>query len=259
MRTRCKAINKQHKCSGPDELPDDPERIKRYLRGFFGYGSVNARVWLVGPEEAGKDRAIAELNKRSRLWAAAGEKPITCADEFLAGVPIKCNPFQSQLRQPTWTRLIKVLMHAEGAQGPFDTKAVMRFKQGPFCRAQSHHALLELSAVPRPRAAGSLDALLQVFGLTSEELKRERVRRMLDLITEAQPNVILFYGKTQFDMIEEIYRGLGRSKALFDSDRVHADTQGTPCLLTMRHPSNGCPAAVLEEAARFVRQAITPR
>lgn len=109
------------------------------MYGFYGYGSYQADYWFVGMEEGGD--TVQETNQRLTVWDQRGRREVEDVAEYHLAFGIT-HPFTEKAKlQPTWAKLIRVLLSIEGKPPTKDD--MQRYQQQQWARSSGKVCLLE--------------------------------------------------------------------------------------------------------------------
>ena len=93
--------------------------LETFIHNFYGYGNYQANYWFIGMEEGGGN-SIEEINRRLNSWNNRGKFELEDVAEyhFAIGIP---EHFRDPAKlQPTWNKLIRTLLSAQGQPGSTD-------------------------------------------------------------------------------------------------------------------------------------------
>lgn len=127
--------------------PFDDQLLHTFMHGFYGYGNYQADYWFVGMEEGGGD-TVQEINQRLTVWDQRGRREVEDVAEYHLALGI-IHPFVEKAKlQPTWAKLIRVLLSIEGLSPT--KEEVRRYQQQQWARSNGNVCLLELLPLPSP-------------------------------------------------------------------------------------------------------------
>jgi hypothetical protein len=86
----------------------DPDHVRAYMHGFYGYGSYAAKYWFIGLEEGGAT-SVSDLKKRIDVWRTLGGLEIEDLHAFHEALGSAPWFGATAKRQATWERLIQIL------------------------------------------------------------------------------------------------------------------------------------------------------
>ncbi len=174
----------------------DPQLVRDFMSGFYGYGNLGAKYWFIGLEE-GAIADIGEFERRLHAWIAMGRPPLAdirtfhrmlCGrDWFHASPPL----------QRTWRPLIRTHYVAEGK--PFTTAELKRYQAEDLASTSGDTALIELLPLPARKTSDWIYGEIGLSELRSRERyaitmtagRREAIIRLIDTY---QPKADVTYG-----------------------------------------------------------------
>jgi hypothetical protein len=185
------------------------ELLLSYIKSFYGYGSWQAPVWFVGPEEGGGggraeimqghfETAQNQLIERLAQWHDRGRLHLENVRQFIPDVNGQWFGPKAK-RQKTWNRLIRVLRGIRRID-PNEPLAYQRTKWGtPDCDA------CDLSLFPLPSPTRKLWAykhflqLPQFAGRPHYEnyyldYRAGFLQQQIGLRANERPLTVIFYG-----------------------------------------------------------------
>lgn len=213
----------------------EPELLKDFIRGFYGYGNLGAKYWFIGLEEGG-GTSIDEIQHRLETWDALGRPSLADLDEFhrRAGITLWSAPRPPL--QSTWKQLIRVILAAEGR--PSESEAVRTYQRNLLGRLNGESALIELMPLPSPSTAQWLYGtagleMIRDRASYSAAILSQRIAAIRELIAAHQPRIVVFYGLSRRDVWSSIADG-----PLIDSDAGPFAFYSTPTTLFLmtKHP-----------------------
>jgi hypothetical protein len=230
----------------------DPQLLRDFMRGFFGYGHLGAKYWFVGLEEGG-GTSIDEIRHRLETWDALGRPPVADLHEFHERAGITRWSVARPPLQSTWKQLIRVILTAEGQ--PSDLEAIRTYQRNLLGRRNGESTLIELMPLPSPSTAQWLydSARLEMIrdrASYSAAILGERIAAIRELIAAHQPGIVVFYGLNRRDAWSSI-----AGRPLIDSDAGPFAFHSTPATLFLmtKHPvAWGAKNVEFEAAGRFV-------
>ena len=191
----------------------DPRLALEFIDHFTHYGNDRAAFWFIGPEEAGV-KSIADFSQRLTAWNSLKRSPavdiadyhrLLRHDDFFKG--------QTPKTQPTWRRLIMLLLAAKGEEATLEQ--VRRYQRDRWGRSADETRSMELYTLPAAdRSAWVYGHLADLPGLeflatrsTCEarctNLRVEKLRLELAGAIPA-PKAVVFYGTQQMTQWERI-------------------------------------------------------
>lgn len=178
------------------------ELLSDFMNGFFGYGNLNSPYWFIGKEEGG-GRDLDENFRRILTWEHFG-KPTTID---IIDYHLKLGFSEKILSniQPTWTKLIQILLTIEGREGTKEERRV--FQRNQLGRINGTNCCLEL--MPMASRSTSLwlwkDIFRDYFQIPNRKVYFQstvpkRIIKLKELIKKYKPKLVLFYS-TQRDYL----------------------------------------------------------
>jgi hypothetical protein len=200
-RLGCDARNKVL----PDALVED------YVDKFYGFGTWNAKTWLIGIEEAG-GWTEHNIHQRLEVWKQNGSRDLEDAPIFY---PASGNPGwhgASASIQFTWNQLIRMLLVGRGKG---DSEAgILTYQRDRFGQFGGNECILELLPLPSPSTSdwkygewSNLRWLKSRNGYQNYVLLN-RALALQKRIEEHKPKVVIFYASTWHRLWGLIARGV---------------------------------------------------
>lgn len=229
----------------------NPDALRAFMQGFYGYGSYDAKYWFVGLEEGGAS-SVVDLAKRIAAWRRLGSAETEDLYEFHREIGFTGWFGASPKRQATWARLVQIVLMAEGRR--CDAQDIVRYQADHLGRADGETLLSE--ALPLP-AKNVTTWYADGLGLPELRSRREytrvirspRIAHLKQRISEKQPRAVIFYGA---ERSWPSLLGLDFERC---GDYGRARLRST-LLLTMKHPTAwGARAEDFAEVAREVTAA----
>lgn len=184
-----------------DTLLDD------YMQGFWGYGVANAEYWFVGMEEGGGD-SFEEVNQRISMWDKRGRNPLEDIYEYHMDINVPKWFQKNAPIQPTWNRLIRVLL---ASKGEIPEKELVRSYQiEQLGRSNGEVCLIELLPLPSPTtnrwlySKHSDNPTLSNRTWYTQEIGISRDSKITKLIIKHQPKFVMFYGICYLDWWQKV-------------------------------------------------------
>ena len=239
-----------------DESFDD-QLLQYFMSTFYGYGSYSGPYWFIGMEEGGGD-SVREVSKRLMVWDQRGRHELEDVVEYHLELGIT-HPFgEKPMLQPTWAKLIRVLLSMEG-QTP-TTEEVRNYQQRLWARNGSNVCLLELLPLPSPSTSHWLYAQhSQLSSLVSREQYRRiwsnvRIHALRQRIAAHQPQAVVCYSFSYLPFWTELV-GTALQPVLAGGMYIH-QTQST-VYAVLKHPAaTGVTSAYFHEAGRLIRSTL---
>jgi hypothetical protein len=91
----------------------DDQILDEFVKNFYGYGNYNGGCWFVGMEEGG-GYSFAEIINRLDAWAKRGKCELEDLAKYHAEIGITRLFNGSPQLQPTWNKLIRILLSSHG-------------------------------------------------------------------------------------------------------------------------------------------------
>ena len=174
----------------------DPEHVRAYMRGFYGYGSYSARYWFIGLEEGGAS-SVSDLKGRIDVWRALGEHEVEDLSAFHQAMGSGSWFGATPKRQATWARLIQILLAAEGR--PSSSEDILQYQSTRLGRSNGESLLAELMPLPAKNLNTWYASELNLPELRSRSDYRKaiapgRIAHLKEKIVQHQPHAVIFYG-----------------------------------------------------------------
>lgn len=180
----------------------DKKLLNEFMRGFFGYGNLNAPYWFIGKEEGG-GKDLEENFRRIHTWKTLG-KTIT-VDMIDYHFKLGFTAEQLNNIQSTWTKLTQALIAMEGKEG---TKEERRFYQRhKLGRLDGDNCCLELMPMAS-RSTGKWlwESIFKDYYQINDRkeymnvIAPMRIVRLQELIGRYKPKLVVLYS-SQADYI----------------------------------------------------------
>jgi hypothetical protein len=166
---------------------DDPKALA--ARSWFGYGRWDAPYWFVGMEPGGTDDHASH-----EVWMQlGGTELIDCRAHCLGTNFSKWHGGDRPPTQPTWRRLIQLLLGYEGK--PSDLDAVSVYQRDKWGALKGDTASVEVSALH----AASLDILVD-----RDAYRDQRITILKERLEAYRPKFVVFYGLGYSGIYEKI-------------------------------------------------------
>lgn len=228
----------------------DPDRLRAFIRTFFGYGSWSAPLWFVGMEEGG-GRDLVEIAQRLDLWSGGELEDLRRFSNALEGK----RWFDDQPPiQSTWAGLAAVALCAEGRSA--GRESIRRYQRDELATVAGRTALIELLPLPSPSTSHWIYEACGLSELSTRaiyrhqfaDLRAEEIQKRIDL---HGPRVVMFYGLAYRKYWESI------AGSTFTSDQttfVEFCRRGSSLLVLAPHPvARGVRRSDFCEIGRFIR------
>ncbi len=169
-----------------------------FIRDFAGYGHIGAPLWFVGMEEGG-GRGVSELQRRVEAWAKRGRRNLEDLAEYHHAIE-EARYFRAPYPlQRTWASLGRILQAWRGE--PTDTPSLQLVQTTLLGSKDGVASLLELLPLPSPTVQSwPYAALVAEHPLLADRKQyvsayvSARINMLRDLVREAKPRVVVFYG-----------------------------------------------------------------
>jgi hypothetical protein len=257
--------------------------LGKFIKGFFGYGNLNASDWFIGMEEGGGDNnpqlALPEIASRLQVWQEMGEKKVICLCDFHNKVAEriaddgrlqnkaavnrwfknKSNNRDSPI-QSTWGALIKIQLAVNG-KNDIALKDIRKIQQSDFGLLTSGQCLLELLPLPKPGLAAwpykdisSIDFLKEIDSYRKKIID-DRVSGIRDLINgrTTKPKNVFFYGVGYAKHWEKV-ADRSFSKENYLGVPIAHTFDGTTHYYVVRHPAARNGRCYFDTVGKFARQ-----
>lgn len=179
----------------------DPSVLESYIQRFYGHGSYGARYWFIGMEFGGGS-SLEEVVSKIQAWHDRGGKELE--DLGSQGVDAGSRWFRPPYPlQPTWAKLIRIMMSAEGQ--PTDSENLRAYQRDQLGRQGGLECILELLPLPSPglghwkfypdiaREHPQL-AYLKDRATYTNRVAPVRIAHLQARIKEHRPHAVVFYG-----------------------------------------------------------------
>jgi len=163
-------------------------------RDWYGYGRWDAPYWFIGMEPGGDD----DLKSYEAREALAPDRTglIDCRRHHMSSTDPKWTRWHRdgpRRTQPTWRRLIQVLLGYKGE--PTDLDSVCQYQRTDLGSLTGETAVVELGELHAPGLATKLDR---------ETYRNGRIETLHDRLVEREPTFALCYGLTFREHFEKV-------------------------------------------------------
>lgn len=231
------------------------------MSDFFGYGNLASPYWFIGKEEGG-GASLEENFQRILVWEKLG-KSLT-VDSIQYHQALGFTEKDLQKIQPTWTKLIQVLLELE-EKDSLDKELRRHYQRHVLGRVASNHCVIELMPMAS-RSTGLWlwkDIFTEYFGLKNRrdyfaKIVPQRKQLIKELIAKHQPKLVLFYS-TQVDYLPH-WREISSvadfsSKKLSDKFTFYwKKTPSTLYVITPHPTAHGLTVNDFQSIGRFIRE-----
>ena len=238
------------------KMLDDQQLLSDYCRKFYGYGTWDSKIWLIGMEEGGAGSATEPaIKKRLELWKRRGAKDLENAPEFYGALEYATEWFGKRPKlQSTWRQLIRVLFYSNAIEATRDS---IRFYQAQkWGRPECEAAIFEMFALPAGNSQvwpypsftdapflRSRDSYVGSFLNCRADCLRKKIEFY-------QPRSLICYGTTYKEYFERIICQHFRQTS--ESDIKKASFGQTNCFLIYHPTKKGVTNAYFEKVGKFI-------
>jgi hypothetical protein len=231
----------------------DDAVLDAYIKTFYGHTGYGAKYWFVGMEFGGGGSA-AEIVRRIQGWQDRGRPEL----EDIVGPPGQEGsrwfrpPYPLQ---PTWAKLIRVALSAEGPAPT--TEQVRAYQKERLGRAGGLDCLLELLPLPSPGSNqfrfypeySELPYLRDRATYTSH-VAPARISHLRRRIAEHRPAAVIFYGSGYAGWWRQI---AGTEFRPAPMGKVAVASNGQTEFVIMQHPTAfGLRSAYFDAVGRLI-------
>jgi hypothetical protein len=178
-----------------------------FIHSFYGYGNYQGPYWYLGMEEGGGN-SVEEIDRRLNAWKKRGKLELEDVAEYHFSIGIPEHFRDPAKLQPTWNKLIRILLSAEGQPGT--TEDVREYQKSSLGRLNGDSCLLELLPLPSPSTGKWLyDKHSSIPYLKSREIYSRtcisfRTQHIRSRIAEYKPRAVDFYSFSYKEYWQEI-------------------------------------------------------
>jgi hypothetical protein len=190
-RDNWRSLERMRMLSNHDDLFGD------FADQFYGYGNYEGRFWFVGMEEGGGN-TIDAIEAQLSAWKSRGRRELEDLVTFNADLHEERFFSERATLQPTWNKLIRILLSAEGQD--VQREHVRLYQRVSLGRPQGANCLIELLPLPSPSTNHWIYAdYSRLPQLISREKYRDyylpaRSKHIQARINQYRPAVVVFYG-----------------------------------------------------------------
>lgn len=157
-------------------------------RSWFGYGRWDAPYWFLGMEPGGTDK-----HASYEAWIQLGGTDLVdCREHHLKSNFKKWHTGEHPPTQPTWRRLIQLLLSFKGESS--DLESVRAYQKNQWGSVNGETAILEVSAFHAKSLGVDVDRITH---------RKERIATLGKRLKEEHPLFVVMYGGYR-DLYEEI-------------------------------------------------------
>jgi hypothetical protein len=225
----------------------DDELLTDFSKHFFGYGSYQAPVWLVGMEEGmdggGSGVFFNEIKGRLDAWRERGKQELEDLVGYHHAIG-KADLFTEDAKiQRTWRQLISLLLGYAG-QVPVMSEDILSYQCKRLGRTTAAEScLLELFPLPSPgikdwyyRFHSRMDELGSRQACR-DWLEDDRIDHLREMIKIYHPKLVVFYGTSYRSYWGKIAGHKFERGGVTDAETHEAD--GTLYVLTAHPVAHG--------------------
>ena len=234
--------------------------LSEFMNKFYGYGNFAAPYWFIGMEEGGGD-SFEEVTRRLTVWDQRGRHEIEDVVDYHIALGITHWFNEKPKLQPTWAKLIRVLLTIEGE--PPTKEEVRAFQQKQWARSNGNVNLMELLPLPSPSTRHWLYAdHSELPDLSSRDAYRQkwstlRIQGLQERIATHQPKAVIFYS---FGYLPYWNHVVGGELQPALSDTIYTHRSPTTLFLVLKHPvATGITSDYFHQAGRFIRLALAEK
>ena len=228
----------------------DDNLLAEFAKTFYGYGNYDGHYWFVGMEEGGGNSSE-EIAARLSVWNKRGRQELEDVAEFHRKISVgkyfESPPARAEL-QPTWNKLIRILLSAEGKllsdkEDEAQTERVREYQRTSLGRTQGESCLIELLPLPS-RSTRKKDWKYAKWTTLVQCVYREtyqdyyiptRTRHIWERINQYKPRVVVFYS-TSRDYRKWWEQIAGTSFSFDEASKVHTAHQYGTVFAIVDHP-----------------------
>jgi hypothetical protein len=238
--------------------------LSAFIDTFFGYGNLDAPYWFVGKEEGG-GKDLVENFRRVLTWEALG-KGMT-VDSIDNHQRLGFSEHQLTRIQPTWTKLIQILLVLEG-KDPLSKDLRREYQRHRLGRLSGDNCCVEL--MPMASRSTSLwlwhEIFLKHFGYKDRndyfsQVCPNRRARLKELISMHKPKVVVFYSSQQNYISEwSLISGVDKWNWINISQAFKygwAEKDGTLFIITPHPTMHGIKNTDFPVVGEFIKKFIT--
>jgi hypothetical protein len=182
------------------------ELIVDFMHGFYGYGKLAGRYWLIGLEEGCGPDWETDIAPRFVQWNARGRRKIEDVRDYHAAIGITRHWVAPVKVQRTWRRLIETVWAANHGAAP-SKEDIQDYQMKRLGMAEDETCIMELLPLPS-RNVGQFPYIhlaneeYPFFGtreLYREHIMDTRIAYIRRLIAEKKEGHVILYGYTRRD------------------------------------------------------------
>ncbi|MEO1495999.1 MAG: hypothetical protein AAFV43_02490 [Planctomycetota bacterium] len=220
-------------------MRDPHESLGDFLFGFFGYGSLTAPTWFIGPEEAGAN-TVEGLLSRVAAWDALNRVPIVDIYDYGAKLGSTAIFEPGAAPQPTWRRLIEIALLLEGSEPTGD--AIRGYQYERLGRRDGGILLAELMPCAKPSISSwpyaelsSSYPFLASLNTYNDTVRPRRVELLSKMLRDNRPQRVVFYGVS--DGVAEAYEQIAGVELRDIDGDYRVGSNGATEFVAIKHPN----------------------
>ncbi|MBS1820899.1 MAG: hypothetical protein JST61_02800 [Acidobacteria bacterium] len=166
------------------------QATKEMARDCYGYGRWDAPFWFIGPEQGQGNPD--DIPERYTAFSELNDEGLCDCREFHKTIEPKWHR-ETPALQPTWRRLMLVLMACKGAlTGDKDRDATIlrNYQRDQWGTTSGETCVIELSGLPARNLSERRDR---------ESFRQQRIEKMCQKMSERKPGFVLIYSNGQWD------------------------------------------------------------
>ena len=232
----------------------DDQLLQAFISGFYGYGNYDGKYWFVGIEEHGGELQK-DIAQRLNAWDRRGRSELEDVVDYHREIGITHHFDERAVLQPTWNKIIRVLLGIEGRKPT--TAEVKEYQKNQLARTNGKSCLIELLPLPSPKTnvwlyypKYSKLPFLKRRGDYIEHVKPQRIAHLKRRIEEHKPEVVVFYSMGYQEDWHEI---AGVEFQSTESDGVKVGKSKETLFVITKHPATtGVTNAYFHEIGQMI-------
>jgi len=238
----------------------DEQLLDDFANTFYGYGDYQGKYWFIGMEEGGGD-SYEKVNNQLLTWERRGRCELELLPAFDQDLGIG-NYFQMPPKnQPTWNRLIRVILSAsdpgwDSKTAQLQKKAVQDYQVSKLGRMPGQDCLIELFPLPSPSMSHWIyaDHASKLQQFKDRQKYREhylprRVHHIRKRIHQYNPAVVVFYGFSYRSYWEQIVED---SFSHDPTHNIYTIQRNTTLFSIIYHPARKADYAYFHTVGRLI-------
>lgn len=235
MTTHVAANDDEGRQGGARDIKRLPADALKRLSRFVGYGTLDAKVWFVGPEER-LDEADEEAIVRHFEARLKFDLIEDCPKAHLR--KLGCDTYHGPEAKPqkTWAKM-SAIMVALRKGDHCDREALLEYQVSRLGAKVGETFLAELLPLPKPSSRSWPGLYVREFQFKGKSDYRQSVLQgRIDMlkahIERQQPSVVLCYGKMEWSLFRALFEGVRFEQDKDDGMIEIGARNGTMILLT---------------------------